>query len=305
MSSRSKVGFIGLGVMGKPMARNLLKAGYPLVVHNRSQAALDELAGVGASRAASPGEVAENADIIITMLPSSPDVGSVVEGSDGILEVVHEGHLLIDMSTINPIVSGRLGAKLGERGASMLDAPVSGGEQGAIDGILSIMVGGDAADFERALPLFEVMGRTVTHMGALGSGGFTKLANQIIVAINLTAMGEALVFGAAAGVDPLKMISALSSGLAGSKCLDQKKEKILAGDFRPGFKVDLHAKDLGLIHDAAAALGVPIPTTAVVGQFFAALRARDRGGYDHSGVITFFEDMAGIEVRDKGTVTGD
>ena len=227
MSSRSKVGFIGLGVMGKPMARNLLKAGYPLVVHNRSQAALDELAGVGASRAASPGEVAENADIIITMLPSSPDVGSVVEGSDGILEVVHEGHLLIDMSTINPIVSGRLGAKLGERGASMLDAPVSGGEQGAIDGILSIMVGGDAADFERALPLFEVMGRTVTHMGALGSGGFTKLANQIIVAINLTAMGEALVFGAAAGVDPRKMISALSGAWPAASVWTRRRRRFL------------------------------------------------------------------------------
>ena len=281
------------------MARNLLAAGCELTVHNRSRAGVDELATAGASKASSPREVAERSDIIITMLPNSPDVEAVVEGADGVLEAVREGQLLIDMSTINPIVSRGLGEKLGERGANMLDAPVSGGEQGAIDGVLSIMVGGESSDFERALPLFEVMGRTITHMGALGSGGFTKLANQIIVAINLTAMGEALVFGAAAGVDPVRMIQALSGGLAGSKCLDQKKDKILAGDFKPGFKVDLHAKDLGLINDAAAAIGVPIPTTAVVQQFFAALRAKGRGEYDHSGVITFFEDLAGIEVRDK------
>jgi 2-hydroxy-3-oxopropionate reductase len=179
----------------------------------------------------------------------------------------------------------------------MLDAPVSGGEPGAVEGILAIMVGGEPADFERARPLFEIMGRTITHIGPIGSGGFTKLANQIIVAINLTAIGEALVLGTRAGVDPRKMIQALSGGLAGSRCLDQKAEKILAGDFAPGFKIDLHQKDLELVHDAAASLGVPVPTTALVGQFLRALQTRSRGGDDHSGVIQFFEELSGIKVR--------
>jgi 2-hydroxy-3-oxopropionate reductase len=281
------------------MARNLLKAGYSLIVHNRSPAGVQELVNAGARSAASPVEVARQSDFVVTMLPNSPDVEQVALGGAGLAEGVREGGLLIDMSTINPLVSQKVGQILGEKRVGMLDAPVSGGEQGAIDGILSIMVGGELSDFERALPLFEVMGRTTTHMGPLGSGGFTKLANQIIVAINLTAIGEALVFGARSGVNPRKMVQALSGGLAGSRCLDQKADKILRGDFGPGFKIDLHAKDLGLIHDAAQSLGVPIPTTAIVQQFFTALQGRERGGYDHSGLITFFEDLAGIEVRDK------
>ena len=298
---QTRVAFIGLGIMGKPMARNLLDAGFPLVVHNRSQGCVDELVKVGAERAATAREAAERAEIIITMLPNSPDVELVVLGSDGLLEGVRAGQLLIDMSTINPLVSRKIGEELESRSVGMLDAPVSGGEQGAIDGVLSIMAGGEAAYFERARPLFQVLGKTITHMGSLGSGGVTKLANQMIVAINLSAIGEALVFGARSGVDPQKMIQALSGGLAGSRCLDQKADKILAGDFSPGFKVDLHAKDLGLIHEAAASIGVPIPTTALVQQFFEALRTRDRGGYDHSGVITFFEDLAGVEVRGKSS----
>ncbi len=285
--------------MGRPMARNLLKAGYSLIVHNRSPAGVQELVNAGARSAASPVEVARQSDFVVTMLPNSPDVEQVALGEAGLAEGVREGGLLIDMSTINPLVSQKVGQILGEKRVGMLDAPVSGGEQGAIDGILSIMVGGELSDFERALPLFEVMGRTTTHMGPLGSGGFTKLANQIIVAINLTAIGEALVFGARSGVNPRKMVQALSGGLAGSRCLDQKADKILRGDFGPGFKIDLHAKDLGLIHDAAQSLGVPIPTTAIVQQFFTALQGRERGGYDHSGLITFFEDLAGIEVRDE------
>jgi 2-hydroxy-3-oxopropionate reductase len=297
---QTTVGFIGLGTMGKPMARNLIEAGFPLVVHNRSQGSVDELVKAGASSASSASEVAERSEIIVTMLPNSPDVDLVVLGADGLREGVRAGQLLIDMSTINPLVSRKLGEALATRSVGMLDAPVSGGEQGAIDGILSIMAGGEPEHFARAVPLFEVMGKTMTHMGPLGSGGFTKLANQMIVAINLSAIGEALVFGARSGVDPRKMVQALSGGLAGSRCLDQKAEKILSGDFSPGFKVDLHAKDLGLIHEAAASIGVPIPTTSLVQQFFAALRVRDRGGYDHSGVITFFEDLAGVEVRDEG-----
>jgi len=294
---QSKIGFIGLGIMGKPMAKNLVKAGFPLVVHNRSRSKVDELVKEGAAAANTPREVASSSDIIITMLPNSPDVELVALGAKGILEGAKAGQLFIDMSTINPIVSQKIAKEFSAKGIAMIDAPVSGGEKGAIGATLSIMAGGEAEDFERALPVFNALGKTVTHMGSIGSGGFTKLANQIIVAINLTAIGEALVFGAKAGVDPQKMIRALAGGLAGSKCLDQKSEKILSGDFAPGFKIDLHSKDLNLIQDAARSVGVPIPTAAFVEQLFAALRVRGRGGMDHSGVITFFEDLAGVQVR--------
>src|ERR1051326_642826 len=292
-----RVGFVGLGIMGKPMARNVLKAGFPLTVHNRSRAKVDELVKDGAAAAASPKEVASVADIIITMLPNSPDVELVALGPNGLKDGAKTGQLLIDMSTINPIVSQKIAAELARGGVAMVDAPVSGGEKGAIDGTLSIMAGGTPADFERALPVFNALGKTITHMGSLGSGGFTKLANQIIVAINLTAIGEALVFGTKAGVDPQKMVRALSGGLAGSKCLDQKSEKILTGDFAPGFKVDLHFKDLNLIQDAARSVGAPIPAAALVEQLFAALRVRGRGGLDHSSIVTIFEDLAGIQAR--------
>ncbi len=283
---QTRVGFIGLGIMGKPMAKNLHRAGFPLVVHNRSHASVDELVKLGATSATSPQEVASMADVIITMLPNSPDVEQVVLGPAGIKEGVSRGQLLIDMSTINPIVSQKIAKELETQGVAMVDAPVSGGEKGAIDGALSIMAGGETRDFERALPLFQALGKTITHMGPLGSGGFTKLANQIIVAINLTAIGEALVFGSKAGVDPEKMIRALAGGLAGSKCLDQKAEKILSGNFAPGFKIDLHFKDLNLIHDAAQTVGAPVPMAALVEQLFAALRVRGRGGLDHSDVVS-------------------
>jgi 2-hydroxy-3-oxopropionate reductase len=295
--AQPKIGFIGLGIMGKPMAKNLIKAGYNLVVHNRSRAKVDELVKEGATAAASPKEVASAVDVIITMLPNSPDVELVALGANGIKEGAGSGQLFIDMSTINPIVSQKIEKELSAVGVRMIDAPVSGGEKGAIDAALSIMAGGAPQDFERALPIFNALGKTITHMGPLGAGGFTKLANQIIVAINLTALGEALVFGAKAGVDPQKMVRALSGGLAGSKCMDQKSEKILGGDFAPGFKIDLHSKDLNLIADAARSIGAPIPTAALVEQFFSALRVRGRGGLDHSGVITLFEDLAGIQVR--------
>src|SRR6185295_3238464 len=230
-----------------------------------------------------------------------PDVELVALGANGILEGAQRGQLFIDMSTINPIVSQKIAKELFEAGVAMVDAPVSGGEKGAVDAALSIMAGAELKDFERALPVFNALGKTITHMGPLGAGGFTKLANQIIVAINLTAIGEALVFGTKAGVNPEKMIRALAGGLAGSKCLDQKSEKILSGDFAPGFKIDLHSKDLNLITDAARSVGVPIPTAAFIEQMFAALRVRGRGGLDHSGVITFFEDLAGVQVRREET----
>jgi 2-hydroxy-3-oxopropionate reductase len=283
--------------MGKPMAKNLIRAGFSLVVHNRSRGSVEELATLGATPASSPQEVASLVDTVITMLPNSPDVELVALGAKGIKEGAKRGQLFIDMSTINPIVSQKIAKELAAVGVASVDAPVSGGEKGAIDAALSIMAGGEPQDFERALPLFQAMGKTITHMGPLGSGGFTKLANQIIVAINLTAIGEALVFGAKAGVDPQKMIRALSGGLANSKCLEQKSEKILSGDFAPGFKIDLHSKDLSLIQEAARSVGAPIPTAALVEQFFSALRVRGRGGLDHSGVITLFEDLAGTQVR--------
>jgi 2-hydroxy-3-oxopropionate reductase len=288
------IGFIGLGIMGRPMARNLLKAGYSLVVHSRSRGPVDEIAGAGAKVGTSSRDVAAQCEVLITMLPNSPEVEQVVLGRDGVIEGARPGMILLDMSTISPVVSQKVGAALAAKSVKMLDAPVSGGEKGAIDGALSIMVGGDKAVFDKALPIFQAMGKTITHLGALGAGGFTKLANQIIVAVNLTALGEALTLAKKAGLDRELTLTALAGGLAGSKCLDQKKPNYLADTYNPGFKIDLHYKDLGLIMESARALGVPLPTTAAVQELFSALRVKGRGGLDHSGVITLLEDLAGL-----------
>lgn len=288
------IGFIGLGIMGRPMARNLLKAGYPLVVHSRSRGPVDEIARAGAKVGSSPRDVAAQSDVLITMLPNSPEVELVALGRDGIVEGARPGLLFVDMSTISPIVSKKVGEALAAKSVKMLDAPVSGGEKGAVDGALSIMVGGDKAVFDAVLPIFQAMGKTITHLGPLGFGGFTKLANQIIVAVNLTALAEALTLAKKAGLDRDLTLTALAGGLAGSKCLDQKKPNYLADTYNPGFKIDLHFKDLGLIMESARALGVPLPTTAVVQELFSALRVKGRGGLDHSGVITLLEDIAGL-----------
>ena len=288
------IGFIGLGIMGRPMARNLIKAGYPLVVHNRSRAAVDELVGAGAKGATSPRDVARQCDVLITMLPNSPDVEVVALGKDGIIEGGRPGLLFVDMSTISPIVSQKIGKALEAKGVKMLDAPVSGGEKGAIDGALSIMAGGDKAVFDTVLPIFQAMGKTITYLGPLGFGGFTKLANQIIVAVNLTALAEALTLAKKAGLDRELTLKALAGGLAGSKCLDQKAPNYIANSYKPGFKIDLHFKDLGLIMESARALGVPVPATATVQELFNALRVKGRGGLDHSAVITLLEDLAGV-----------
>jgi 2-hydroxy-3-oxopropionate reductase len=287
------VGFIGLGIMGRPMARNLLKAGHSLVVHSRSRGPVDEIVKAGAKAADSPKDVAAQCDVLITMLPNSPEVEQVALGPNGIIEGARRGLIFIDMSTISPIVSQKVGKALEAKGVAMLDAPVSGGEKGAIDGALSIMVGGDKAVFEKILPIFQAMGKTITLLGPLGFGGFTKLANQIIVAVNLTALAEALTLGKKAGLDRELLLTALAGGLAGSKCLEQKKPNYLANTYNPGFKIDLHYKDLGLIMESARALGVPLPATAVVPELFSALRVKGRGGLDHSGVITLLEDLAG------------
>jgi 2-hydroxy-3-oxopropionate reductase len=287
------IGFIGLGIMGRPMAKNLIKAGYSLVVHSRSRGPVDDVVKAGARAAGSPKDVAAQSDVVITMLPNSPDVEAVALGKDGIIDGAKKGLSVVDMSTISPIVTQKIGKALAAKGVAMLDAPVSGGEKGAIDGALSIMVGGDKAVFEGVLPIFQAMGKTITLLGPLGFGGFTKLANQIIVAVNLTALGEALTLGKKAGLDRELLLTALGGGLANSKCLEQKKANYIGGTYNPGFKIDLHFKDLGLIMESAHALGVPLPATAVVQELFNAMRVKGRGGLDHSAIITLLEDLAG------------
>ena len=276
------------------MAKNLLKAGYPLVAHSRSRGPVDELVRMGARAATSPSDVAAHSEVLITMLPNSPDVELVTLGQDGIVEGARRGLIYVDMSTISPIVSQKVGRALASRDVRMLDAPVSGGEKGAIDAALSIMVGGEKAVFDAVLPILQALGRTITHLGPLGSGGFTKLANQIIVAVNLTALAEALTLAKKAGLDRELTLTALAGGLAGSKCLDQKRPNYVANTYTPGFKIDLHYKDLGLVMESARALGVPLPTTAAVQELFSAQRVKGRGGLDHSGVITLLEDLAGV-----------
>ncbi len=287
-----KVGFIGLGIMGKPMARNLMKAGYELVVHSRSWGPVEELAEEGAEAAGSPKEVAGSCGTIITMLPDSPQVEEVVAGENGVFEAFREGTLLVDMSTISPVVTRDLAEKARARGGSMLDAPVSGGDQGAADGTLSIMVGGSEEDFERARPLFDVMGKTVVHVGESGAGQAVKACNQIVVALTIEAVSEALVLGSKAGADPAKVIEVLSGGMAGNKVMEVKGEKFLKHEFTPGFRLELHHKDLGIALAAGREYGVPLPVTAIVDQMLEALVAKGSGGEDHSAVLTIIEDLA-------------
>jgi 2-hydroxy-3-oxopropionate reductase len=291
-----KVGFIGLGIMGKPMAKNLMDAGYELSVHNRSREPVDELAEDGAAAASSPKEVAESSDVIVTMLPDSPQVEEVVSGEDGVLEGIGEGALLVDMSTISPVVTEELAEKVKERGASMLDAPVSGGDVGAIEGTLSIMVGGSEEDFERAKPLFDVMGKTVTHVGPTGTGQVTKAANQVVVALTIEAVSEALVLGSKGGVSPEKILDVLSGGLAGNKVMEVKREKFLSHTFDPGFRSELHHKDLGIALAAGREYGVALPVTAIVDQMFLSMKKKGWGGEDHSALLRVIEDLSQHEI---------
>jgi 2-hydroxy-3-oxopropionate reductase len=290
------VGFIGLGIMGKPMAQNLMEAGYGLTVHNRSPEKAEELGKEGASVAANPTEVAEKSDIIVTMLPDSPDVRNVVVGEKGVLEGLGEGSLLVDMSTISPVVTEELAEKVKERGASMLDAPVSGGDVGAIEGTLSIMVGGSEEDFERAKPLFDVMGSTVTHVGPTGAGQVTKAANQVVVALTIEAVSEALVLGSKGGVAPEKILDVLSGGLASNKVMEVKREKFLSHEFDPGFRSELHHKDLGIALAAGREYGVVLPVTAIVDQMLLAMKRKGWGGEDHSALLRVIEDLSQHEV---------
>jgi 2-hydroxy-3-oxopropionate reductase len=296
-----KVGFIGLGIMGRPMAKNLMEAGYELVLQNRSPEKAEELAGEGnATAAGSPREVAEACDLVITMLPDSPDVEAVVAGGDGVLEGIREGALLVDMSTISPVVTEELSEKIRELGASMLDAPVSGGDVGAIEGALSIMVGGSEEDFERARPLFDVMGKAATHVGPVGAGQVVKACNQIVVALTIEAVSEALVLGSKGGVAPEKLVEALSGGLAGSAVMEAKKEKFFSHDFEPGFRIELHHKDLGIALTAGREYGVALPVTAIVDQMLEASMAKGRGDRDHSALLTLLEEGAQHEIGEGG-----
>lgn len=291
-----RIGFIGLGLMGKPMARNLLTAGYPLAVFNRSRAAIDELAGEGAAAATSPREVAERSDVVITIVPDSPDVEAVVLGPNGLLEGARAGMLLVDMSTIAPATVKRVAEALGARGVRMLDAPVSGGDKGAIAGTLSIMVGGDQADFERARPIFEALGKTITHCGPLGAGQIVKACNQIVIALILEGISEALVLGSKAGVDPNIIPQVLGGGMAQNRVLDLRGATMIQHQFEPGFKARMHRKDLGIILQTAREYGVAVPGAALVDQHFTSLIDSGNGDLDNSSLLTVLELLSHHEV---------
>jgi 2-hydroxy-3-oxopropionate reductase len=292
MAEAGTIGFIGLGVMGAPIARNLLEAGHALVVHSRSPEPVEALAEAGAETAASPREVAERTDVVITMLPDSPAVEAVVLGEDGVLAGASEGDLLVDMSTIHPTVSVAIAQAAAERGVAALDAPVSGGDVGAQQGTLSIMVGGEAADFERARPLFEVLGKTIVHVGEAGAGQIVKACNQVVVAVTIAAVSEALVLGSKAGVDPERILDVLGGGLAANKVMEVRRRNFLEHDFTPGFRIDLHHKDLNIALESGDAYGVPLVVTGVVAQYMRALRAKGHGGDDHSGLLRLVEELA-------------
>jgi 2-hydroxy-3-oxopropionate reductase len=287
-----KVGFVGLGIMGAAMAKNLLGAGHDIVVHNRTRAKAEALAEHGAQVADSPGEVAQKCGVVITMLPGPPDVWQVVAGEGGLLDSAQESSLIVDMSTSSPALARELHRAAKERGVGTLDAPVSGGDVGAAEGTLSIMVGGDEEDFGRALPLFEVMGGTVVHVGGVGTGQTVKACNQIVVALVIEAVSEALVLASRGGANPERVVEALSGGLAASKVLEVKGGKLLSGDFSPGGKAEYHRKDLGIALAAARDHGAVLPATATVDQMFGALIAKGRGGWDHSALVTLVEEWS-------------
>jgi 2-hydroxy-3-oxopropionate reductase len=293
-----RIGFIGLGIMGKPMVRNLTKAGYEVVVHSRTQASVDTLVGEGIAvvPAGSPREVAEQASVVITMLPDSPDVRDVVFGENGLLEGIQPGGLLIDMSTIAPATAIEVNDALKAKGASALDAPVSGGDKGAIAGTLSIMIGGDEADVERAQPYFEAMGKTIVHVGAAGAGQVVKACNQVVVAINYAAVSEALVLGSKAGVDPNKLIQVLNGGLAASRVMEMRGPTMISHNFTPGFRVDLHRNDLAIALSTGRSQGVPLPVTSIISQLFDSLSINGGGDLDHSALLTVFEQLANTKV---------
>jgi 2-hydroxy-3-oxopropionate reductase len=287
------IGFIGLGVMGQPMAEHLIRAGHEVTVHNRSQAPVQALVAAGAKAGGSAADVAAAADVVITMVPDSPDVEAVVMGEDGVLSTARQGLLLIDMSTVRPDTARLVGEAAAARGVRFLDAPVSGGEVGAVEATLSIMVGGSTEDFQAALPVLQALGKTIVHVGPTGSGQTVKAANQLIVAGVIELVSEAIVLLEAHGVDMAAAVQVLAGGLAGNQILERKATTMLARKFDPGFRIDLHHKDLQIVQAAARDAGVAIPVTALVAQMLVALRSLDRGSLDHSAILTLIEDLSG------------
>jgi 2-hydroxy-3-oxopropionate reductase len=294
------IGFIGLGIMGKPMSRNLMKAGHRLVVFDIVEESVDAIVADGAARGASAADVASRSDIVITMLPDGPEVDQAILGPGGVLEGARPGTLVIDMSSISPLVAQKAGAACAAKGVDFLDAPVSGGEPGAIAGTLAIMVGGKPEAFDRAVPVLKAMGASVTLTGPVGAGNVTKLANQIMVACNIAAMGEALVLAAKAGLDPEVVFNAVKGGLAGSNVLNAKAPMVIARNFKPGFRIRLHQKDLRNALLAAESMKVGLPITSLVQQMLIALMNDGKGDFDHSGIVTFLENLAQTEVRKWG-----
>ena len=291
-----RIGFIGLGIMGRGMVRNLLKAGFAVQVWNRTAARMGELAADGAQPTSSPAELARQCALIITCVSDTPDVAAVLLGEQGVIAGAQPGALVIDMSTISPQATQEFAARLAERGVHMLDAPVSGGSEGAAKGTLSIMVGGDAADVERAMPVFQAMGKTITHVGGTGAGQTVKLVNQILVVGSMQAMAEALLFAQAGDVDLEKTLAAVSGGAGGSWTLSNRGPQVIRRDWRPGFMIDLQAKDLRLVLDAADELGAPLPSTALIFQLYRTLQARGLGKEGNHAIVKALEAMAGIEV---------
>ncbi len=291
------IGFIGLGIMGHAMSKNLLKAGHSLVVYDIVPQLVDRVVEAGAARGASSRDVASRADIIITMLPDGPEVEQAVLGAEGVLEGAAPGAAVIDMSSINPLVAQKVAAACAEKGVEFLDAPVSGGEPKAIDATLAIMVGGDPKVFAKVLPILQKMGSSVTLTGPVGAGNVTKLANQIIVACNIAAMGEALVLATRAGLDPDVVFNAIKGGLAGSTVLNAKAPMVIARNFKPGFRIRLHHKDLRNALQAAESMNVGLPLTSSVQQMLVQLIDEGKGDLDHSAIVTFIEQIAGTEVK--------
>lgn len=291
-----KIGFVGLGIMGKPMAKNLIKEGYSLTVYDLNTEAVAEVVEAGAAQGDSPKAVANVSDVIITMLPNNAIVKSVLLGEDGVIHGAQSGTVVVDMSSISPVVAKEVASSLAEKGITMLDAPVSGGEPKAIDGTLSIMAGGDEAAFQRVLPALSCMGKDVILVGPSGSGSTAKLANQIIVNVNIAAMSEALVLAAKAGIDIEKLYQAIRGGLAGSTVLDAKVPMILERNFKAGGRVDINLKDLTNVMETADAFEMPLPLTAHVRHIFETLRDEGKQANDHGGIVEYYEKLAGVEV---------
>jgi 2-hydroxy-3-oxopropionate reductase len=289
----ARIGFIGLGVMGRPMAEHLVRAGHQVTAHNRSQGPVRALVEAGAEAASSAAEAADGAEVVITMVPDSPDVEAVVLGEHGVLATARRGLLLIDMSTIRPDTAREVAEAAAARGVRFLDAPVSGGQAGAVEATLSIMVGGDAEDFQAARPLLETLGRTIVHVGPVGAGQTVKAANQLIVAGVIELVSEAIVLLEAHEVEMGPAVEVLAGGLAGNQVLERKAAGMLARRFDPGFRIDLHHKDLQIVQAAARDAGVAVPVTALVAQMLVSLRSLGRGGLDHGAILTLIEDLSG------------